>query len=185
MVILFSILVAQAASAEMLELPMVEPEEMVAQAMAVTPREVMAVQAEMLDSLVAALAVTAALVVKEEILELTEALEALAVRPLVVLAVMEGRLATRDPLMAQQGIEAVMQEEQSVTMAETGLMPTAATAATVGVLHLASQERIAKALFYPSHSKNMVGCAFCFYTRSSSVESLSAPPSVMPYMLPC
>jgi hypothetical protein len=182
MVILFSILVAQAASAEMLELPMVEPEEMVAQAMAVTPREVMAVQAEMLDSLVAALAVTAALVVKEEILELTEALEALAVRPLVVLAVMEGRLATRDPLMAQQGIEAVMQEEQSVTMAETGLMP---TAATVGVLHLASQERIAKALFYPSHSKNMVGCAFCFYTRSSSVESLSAPPSVMPYMLPC
>src|SRR5690349_2100571 len=101
MVIQFSILVEQAASAEMLELPMEDPEEMAAQAMAVTPREAMAEQAEVLDSLVAALAATAALVVKEEILELTEALEALAVRPLVVLAVMEERLATRDPLMAQ------------------------------------------------------------------------------------
>jgi hypothetical protein len=158
----------------MLELPMEDPEEMAAQAMAVTPREAMAVQAEVLDSLVAALAATAALVVKEEILELTEALEALAVRPLVVLAVMEERLATRDPLMAQQGIEVVMQEEQLVTMAETGLMPTVATVATVGVLHLASQEQIAKALFSPSHSKNMISSAFCVCTRT--MQSLSASP---------
>jgi hypothetical protein len=101
MVIQFSILVDQEASAEMLELQMAGPEEMEVQAMAVTPREAMAVQAEVLDSLVGALAVTAALAVKEEIPELTEVLEVLVVRPMVVLAVMEERLATPDPLMAQ------------------------------------------------------------------------------------
>jgi hypothetical protein len=96
---------------------------------------------------------------------------------------MEERLATRDPLMAQQEIKAVMQEEQLVTMAATEATPMAATEATVGVLHPVSQERIAKALLFPYHSKNMVGCTFCVHTRNNEIQFCFT--SMMPFMLPC
>jgi hypothetical protein len=57
-------------------------------------------------------------------------------------------------------------------MAETEVMPMEATEATVAAHHLVSQERIAKALFSPYHSKNMVGYTFCVYTRT--MKSISA-----------